>query len=728
VGILWGAAGCEEPGLALHISITNATAIDKVSQVQVTVSGMGLASGARQTVHNIDIAPGDGRVTLTFDKKYFDLKDFQVLLQPTGSSPGMVDVAASMQELDASNKLLVLGSNSQTFDLEKSKRTTGNLALDCIFKTTCDPVEEIDLSSPPTDRAILEIDGSDQDKLIPIATGHFSGVNELNLAVAAPLRTEGGHTKSGVVYIFRGSDFTLPTFQPLQTEDQAIIKIIGRDGDSLGYAAAVGDWDSDSKDDLIVTGIAAGRPSDCGTPGSCKCCPGYQCIKGSTSCTIIGTGGLPSSYAGAGAAYVIQGSRIQKKLGTASPVIDLNDPLELAMTPRIYGATGQENLGKSVAVGHLTSPSILDIVLGAPSGAGPRGMAPRPNAGRVYIASFGPTGGASGEKALFMGDQCDVNMGDESVVLYGPAASSAIGYAGTLAVGDFDGGGRQDLAIGTFTTGLPTTGGSSGGVVYLVRGESTLSGSTIMCAVAPNDLSVEPPDLSGVDLASPADLAGVDLLSVDMAVPPRLPLEVDLATTSDLRLLGAPNSQFGWVVGAAAVEGTQSGKAPSLLVGARNANTLYVISLANKFTGANPQYDVGSLTSGVTLITGSKSVANFASTVAAGNLDGDDFADLLIGAPSATVRNLTNVGAAFAVLGKQIAPNGTLTARVDLDVTAPALTVYGANKDDMLGGHLLVGGFDIHNDTPAPIDEVIVGAENGGGTTAKGAVYVLQNK
>jgi VCBS repeat-containing protein len=113
----------------------------------------------------------------------------------------------------------------------------------------------------------------------------------------------------------------------------------------------------------------------------------------------------------------------------------------------IVGAAGGDRLGFSVAVGDLNGDGIGDIVLGAPGvdGAGT-------DRGAVYIvygSAVPPT--ASLDLASLTGSTGTIN-GLTVARIDGPTTNGA-GFGSSVAVGDFNGDGRADIAVGADGTG-----------------------------------------------------------------------------------------------------------------------------------------------------------------------------------------------------------------------------------------------------------------------------------
>jgi hypothetical protein len=427
VAAVVGAAGCQktDPGLALHVTLP-AAAVAAVAEVQVTlipVSGSLGGTGADTSENGVGVHAESGKVVLTFAKSTFPLDvEFDALVVPTGAAPVTASITAEM--LQADGRVLGTAPAVQA-ELSPDHRTTATLTLAC-GRSDCSPVAAgrvFDLAAPNPAVKLLTIDGAaDGDKLVVLGVGNFSAGGG-DLVAASPPR--------GTVYVFFGRDWTIPGFASTLDASAADLTIVAKGVETLGDAAAIGDFDGDGVDDLVVTATNAKHPTS-----------------GST----------------VGAAYLINGNR----LGAGGAIALGTDAADMS----VYGEVSQERLGSAVALAHLTSTSAVDLIVGAPGAAGVGGTT---QAGRVYLIY----GGATPPAQVLTGAP---GTGEQDATILGPAASAQLGLA--LAAGDLDGDQRADVALGNYLD-------AGKGSVHLVSGARLVtSGAAVDLAAGEHDARV----------------------------------------------------------------------------------------------------------------------------------------------------------------------------------------------------------------------------------------------
>jgi FG-GAP repeat/Bacterial Ig-like domain (group 2) len=270
--------------------------------------------------------------------------------------------------------------------------------------------------------------------------------------------------------------------------------------------------------------------------------------------------------------------------------------------------------GIAVAVGDFNADGYADVAVGAKNGIG--------GYGAVYLFySSGPSGIASTD--LYSG-------GSASATLVGPASNAQFGAA--LAVGDFDGDGYPDLAVGAYGAA------SNAGAVYVFHSAG----------------------LSGI--------ASRDLSAGDLA---------------DTVLTGHVSSYFGWALAAGDTNG--DGFA-DLAVGTSNGfNTAYVfLGGASGIPSENFLYADATINAPFDSFTGTPAGA-FAAALAMGDINGNGYMDLAIGAPGYGI----NINASGAVFVYHSTGSGGIP-----NYAAPTTTLMSAGYINGFGSSVAIGDLD----------------------------------
>lgn len=227
-----------------------------------------------------------------------------------------------------------------------------------------------------------------------LACGDFSGDGFADLAIGVPWETleASGDEKAGVVQLIFGSAAGLDPFTTVTaSQDTQAVEGDPETNDWFGWALAVGNFDSDGHDDLVV-----------GVPGEDG----------------------PSFGQGRGVVHVFFGS--------------VTFPYSSStLSAANFGHTPQDGdqFGTTVAAGDFDGDLFDDLVIGVPF-ADPFAAA---DAGRLHVAH---------------GRSCCPRFDSfatwTETGIHGVGSSVAGNrFAFSLASGDFDGDGRDDLAIGT---------------------------------------------------------------------------------------------------------------------------------------------------------------------------------------------------------------------------------------------------------------------------------------
>lgn len=194
-------------------------------------------------------------------------------------------------------------------------------------------------------------------------------------------------------------------------------------------AVAVGDFNSDGVDDLLMGARFADGPDE--------------------------------AREDAGEAYVIFGSsELQGIVDIAQGQQDLT----------IFGAKPGDNLGYAAASGDVNSDGIDDIIVSAPLSEGPKDPDYRTDRGEVYVI-FGRSD---------LGGTVDIAAGQQDVIIIAAEGFSLLGD--WIAIGDVNGDGVDDIILGAPFAGRVPGSPHGGprtelGEIYVVFGSSALKSS-----------------------------------------------------------------------------------------------------------------------------------------------------------------------------------------------------------------------------------------------------------
>ncbi|MEJ1968238.1 MAG: type I secretion C-terminal target domain-containing protein [Rhizomicrobium sp.] len=366
---------------------------------------------------------------------------------------------------------------------------------------------------------------------------------------------------------------------------------------------------------------------------------------------IVGAYRAAPHGSSSGASYVVFG-----KAGGFSAAIDLSS-LNGANGFQLSGAAASDESGVSVAsAGDVNGDGFDDVIVGA-KGAGPHGAL----SGASYVV-FGQAGGFPANIDLSTLD------GSNGFKLSGVTTADGSGWS-VASAGDVNGDGYADLIIGASSADPH---GSASGASYVVFGHAGGFAANI--------------DLSTLDGSNGFEISGT--AAVDRS-------GTSVASAGDVNgdgfddlIIGAPQADpHGSASGASYVVFGQAG-------------------------GFDANIDLSTLdgTNGFML---SGTAANGESgwrVAAAGDVNHDGFADLIVGAPSAFT---TGSGTSYVIFGE--AP----TTAVDRVGTAASQTLAGGALDDTLEGlggndHLFGnGGTDTAVFTGALTDYIVAHAANG---------------
>src|SRR5262245_47058489 len=408
------------------------------------------------------------------------------------------------------------------------------------------------------------------------------------------------------------------------------------------------------------------------------------------------------------------------------PVIAVED-LNGSNGFRILGSSSLwEEAGSSVSIGDVNGDGLADVIVGAPGSPYPygvdysayvifgRGSDDIPIASTVSTANFDPTAGLR------------VSVGE--------------GYAVSYA-GDFNGDG-----IGDFMVSSPSYGTNEQGATYIVFGNAGGTPNSFI-SIEGGEAAGVLGDQSGYSVAAVGDVNGDGFDDVLISSPRAegdgrwasgvsyvvygnaSGADIDLANfnaSEGFRIIGSEYESIGRSVSAA---GDVNGDGRmDFLIGVSNAGSngnwlagsTYLIYGSD--TGADIDLANLSPSQGVRIDGEFESQSGF-SVAAAGDVNGDGLADIIIGAPEPLYFAGQAGGSAFVVFGK----TGGLS-NIDLANLAPGdgFRINGAAVGDELGYSVSSAG-DFNGDG---FDDLIIGAPNAdpNGNTDSGSAYVIFGK
>jgi hypothetical protein len=289
------------------------------------------------------------------------------------------------------------------------------------------------------------------------------------------------------------------------------------------------------------------------------------------------------------------------------------------------GSPGSE-VGWSLASGHFTGDGKADLVIGAPSAKGGKG--------RVYIVDGANVGVG------------DIDEDDAAIVITGNAAGDYAGWS--VAPGDFNGDGAQDLAVGACGWD------SFVGAAYVVYG----------------------PLAAEIDLEDHLRIMGEDVPALPGLGCQMLAADLDLDWDDELIL------------------STTFGSGPSSIT-AGEVHVLYSLPTSDAYV--NAVFDRATYES-------TRSAEGMGHSIAVGDINDDIVPDLIFGAPHYVCDDYVargepdpcdnfedNVGRVYAVLGEAGAHTPGITQLLDIAVEADVI-IEGTKPD--FGRSLSIGDVD----------------------------------
>jgi hypothetical protein len=523
-------------------------------------------------------------------------------------------------------------------------------------------------------------------------------------------------TNAGEAYIIFGRSSETP-FPPVidLAVNGAPVTIHGASNDdqlTIGGAMAVGDINRDGINDVLLGSVLADGPAE-----------------GRNS---------------AGEAYVIFG-RPSKALWPQQIDLATQGPTGASVT--IFGATAGDVLtfGGAIGVGDVNEDGALDIILGARDADGPNDS--RSSCGEAYLV-FGRT---TFPATLDMGVQ---GSGGADVTLYGASAQDQLTSGGTLAVGDVNGDGFADLLLGALGGDGPDETRLSAGEAYIISGREVFPATLDLAIHGPAGASATIYGASGQDqLTSGGSLAIGDfngdgftdlLVGSPLADGPNesrtsageayiilggasFPEIMDLNPNSeghhaDVTIYGASADDNLTIEGALAVGDADGDGAADLLLGARladgpgdgrlNGGEAYIVLGRNPFPATIDVAIKGIGGADVTVYGATlQDRLTSGAALAAGDINGDGFADFLIGSIFADgpAEARTDAGESYAIFG-----TGSLAIAPDIAVEQPAGTNIpdgGSRFGSILVGSSTTRTFTVRNTGLEMLTDLAVAVE-----------------
>ncbi len=439
-----------------------------------------------------------------------------------------------------------------------------------------------------------------------VATGDYNGDGYADIAIGVPGETVGGRTKAGAVNVIYGSSSglsaTATRSDQLFTQDTPNIADIANRNDEFGAAIRSGDFNGDGYDDLAI-----------GAPG--------EDVGGKNAAGLAHI--IYGSSAGLSATAVRADQRFTQNTPNVGDRVERGDRFATVITAGDFDGDGYE-----------------DVAIGTPG----EGVAGKDDAGVINVI-YGSSSGLSATAT-----RPDQRFTLKSANIAGVANPDDL-FGAALTTGDFNGDGRDDLAVGAPGDGIG--GGVRPGAVNVIYGSASGLSAT---ATRPDqrfhqnsaniDGVAEAGDAFGRTLSA-GDFNGDGLADIAIGVPGKTLAAKDAAGASHY-LYGSPNG-----LSATATRSDQQLHQDS-------ANVDGVAQAADEF-GAS---------------------------VGAGDFNGDGWEDTVIGAPGENVSGKVGAGMIHVIYGSASGLSPTAT-RADQTFTESTSNVEGvAAAGDNFGGCL----------------------------------------
>ena len=281
----------------------------------------------------------------------------------------------------------------------------------------------LDLDSSSADVTIFGANAGD-NAARNVAFGNVNGDAYGDLIIGTVFADADGRFNAGQAYVIYGGP-ALPAVIDLAASSADVTILGAESSDHLGYEVEAGDLNGDFIDDIIVSallGDGAGAGTACG-------------------------GGAIGDHCEAGEAYVFYGGPgLPATIDLSTTTADLT----------VYGGAAGDSLGRSITTGDLNGDDIDDLLIGAYQADSPGAS----RTGAAYIVYGGPS----------LPSAIDLSVTGADVTIFGEGSGDQFGW--TLAAGDIDGDGPDDLVIGAFVA--DPLGRVDAGQAYVLYGNTTL--------------------------------------------------------------------------------------------------------------------------------------------------------------------------------------------------------------------------------------------------------------
>ena len=452
-----------------------------------------------------------------------------------------------------------------------------------------------------------------------LAAGDFNGDGYSDQAIANPslgVRASAGsdwRTRAGSVEVKYGTQWGFTGYtQVLDSSTPGMPDSIISNASYLwlGTALAVGDFNDDGYEDLAI---------------------------GAANDAIQGEASGGGQMYGAGSVIILYGSIYGLRVTGAQN-----------LHQDTYGVNGvaeyRDGFGTTLAVGDFNRDYCDDLVIGVPN----EDIGSKVNAGAVHVL-WGSTNGVR--------TTGDLSLHQNSSGVPG-VSEDGDNFGASLAVGDFDGDGYEDLAVGSPGEMLGAS-QSRAGMVNLFRGHSgglSVSGSSLKQATtylpwSINDYCAESFDQFGASLTA-GDLNG---------------------DGRDELVVGVPGETLGSI--------TNKTRAGAIQVYSFTHSSSFNVSSSRLYTQDSPSIQ------GV-----AESTDGFGEVLISGDLNSDGYDDIVIGMPGESIGSVASAGAVQVIYGRSDATS-TLFWDQCLHQNSAGNSAT-AEAWDYFGSALSIGDFD----------------------------------